>query len=96
MYTALTELADELAADPLPAIPILRGFGTVVHVETDDGHTVASLAAVCDGTFHSAMWVHSEAAPDWEIIPAAAADPALAEVIAVYQRLTDLIRGEHR
>jgi hypothetical protein len=93
MFTALTGLAEELEADPPDPIGLACGFGTVVHVETDDGDLLASLAAVYEGTFHSVMWVHAEAAPDWEIIPPGAADPGLTEVIAVYQRICDAFQG---
>ena len=90
---ALGELAAELENEPLSAVPICKGVGTVTHIETMHGGTIASLAAYCDGIWHSIMWAHAEAAPDWEITPAEAADADLAAIIAVYERLTAAISG---
>jgi hypothetical protein len=90
---ALEALAAELETEGLPAIPVCKGVGTVTHIETERGSTVASLGAYCDGTWHSIMWAHDEVAPDWKITPAVAADSDLAAIIAVYARLTAAISG---
>lgn len=95
LSAALDEVASELEADPIPAIPTVEGLGTVAHAEID-GAALASLVAYCKGTWHAVMWIHSEAAPDWEIIPASEADPSTAEAIAAYKRLTDAINGKNR
>lgn len=96
---ALTAMAAErealLAADPSRAIGVVKGMGTIMHAETEDGSACASLAAYCDQTWHAVMWNHTEAAPDWEIIPAPEADSDTAESIAIYARLTAAINGSY-
>lgn len=95
MPAALGEVASELEADPLPAIPTVEGVGTVTHAEID-GRALASLVAYCDGNWHAVMWVCDEAAPAWAITSVAEADPGTAEVIAAYARVTAAISGKNR
>ncbi|MCD0444281.1 hypothetical protein LO763_11675 [Glycomyces sp. A-F 0318] len=93
---AVGELAAEWAVDPQTTIPTLRGVGTVVHFEAEDGGTQAHLIALCDQTLHAAEWDFGQDRPDWQILPVAAADPDYWVMVLAYTQLAEAIRGDHR
>ncbi|MEU6858502.1 hypothetical protein AB0B28_06475 [Glycomyces sp. NPDC046736] len=93
---AVGALAADIETDPPAVIPTLRGVGTIVHYDTEDGGAHASLVALCDQALHAASWVLGHDRPDWQILPVPAADPDYWAMVSAYTRLTDAIRGDKR
>jgi hypothetical protein len=90
---AVAAVAGEFAADRPAAIPSLRGVGTIVHYNHDDGSTESQLVAICDQHLHAASWMHGTDRPDWQILPVAAADPDYWLLAEAYTQLLEAIRG---
>jgi hypothetical protein len=92
------EFAAEFAADPSVTIPSLRGVGTIIHFDNDDGSVDARLFAVCDQALHAASWIGGRDRPDWQILPIDSGTGAAAldyeSMVAAYTQLLHAVRGD--